>query len=563
MERKMLPIGIDDFEKIRTNNFYYVDKTDMIRELLQNWGEVNLLTRPRRFGKSLNISMLKYFFEIGTDKSLFDGLAISKETKLCERYMGQHPVISISLKTTDARKYETSRDLVIMTINEEARKMQFLLESDRLTQKEKETFSSLLNHSMDNGTLYHSIRTMSELFHKHYGKKVIILIDEYDVPLAKAEENGYYKDMIELIRNLFDAALKTNPHLELAVLTGCLRVSKESIFTGLNNLKMYTLLDAECDEQFGFTDTEVRALLEHYDLFDYYNLTKEWYDGYKVGNADVYNPWDVINWCNQLLTNMDKVPKNYWVNSSSNEEVRRFIRRMGNGVTKAQIERLIAGEAVRKKIEEQLTYDSLYDSVNHMWSLLYATGYLTQRGQSAGNEVQLVIPNMEVRNIFRDYILKLFEEEVAEDGEKVTEFCRALKNGDTAEVERIFSDYMKKTISIRDTAVKKEFKENFYHGILLCILFYKSDWSVESNRESGNGSYDIAIEMEDEEIGIIIEVKYAEGGLLDEACAEAMHQIEDNDYKAELIEDGMTQILKYGIACYRKQCRVVLEREKI
>ncbi|MCD8083320.1 MAG: ATP-binding protein [Clostridiales bacterium] len=561
VKKEKMPIGIEDFAKLRTSNFYYVDKTGMIKELLDNWGEVNLFTRPRRFGKSMNMSMLKYFFEIGAEKGLFDGLAISKETELCESYMGQYPVISITLKATEAGNFLTARDLIVMEINREARRMQFLLESERLSSKEKETFLSLLDDRMEDKTLYSSLSLMSEFLRKHYEKKVIILIDEYDVPLAKANKQGYYRDMVLLIRNLFEKALKTNANLEFAVLTGCLRVSKESIFTGLNNPKMYTLLDARCDEQFGFTDEEVRNMLAYYDLSEYYDLTREWYDGYQIGRANVYNPWDVINWCDQLLTNPDKIPRSYWTNSSGNEEVRRFIQRMGDGVTKTQIERLISGETVQKKIEEQLTYDTIYSNVENMWSLLYATGYLTQSETPSGNMVRLVIPNMEVRSIFRDFVLKLFEKKVAQDGVAVTDFCEALKSGNAAEVETLFTAFMKKTISVRDTAVRKEFKESFYHGLLLGILSVKDGWSVDSNRESGEGYYDIAIEIEDEEIGIIIEVKYAERGQFESECKKALKQINDNDYAASLREDDMQTILKYGIACFKSQCRVVVERE--
>ncbi len=534
----------------------------MIKELLSNWGEVNLFTRPRRFGKSMNMSMLKYFFEIGTDKSLFDGLAISKETGLCEQYMGQYPVISITLKNVDAGNFETSRKMIARVINEEARRFRFLLDSNSLSKQEKLDFELLFDREMADDTLFSSLKYLSELLHRHYRQKVIILIDEYDVPLAKANQHGCYKDMVGVIRNIFHAALKTNPDLEFAVLTGCLRVSKESIFTGLNNPKMYTLLDARCDEQFGFSDEEVREMLSYYGLMDYYDLTKEWYDGYKIGRASVYNPWDVINWCDQLRTNPNKVPKSYWTNSSGNEEVRRFIQRLGDGVTKTQVERLISGDTVRKKIEEQLTYDTIYSSVENMWSLLYATGYLTQSETPVGNVVRLTIPNTEVRSIFRDSVLDLFEKKLArEDGVAVADFCETLKVGDAEGVEKQLTDFMKQTVSVRDTAVRKAFKESFYHGMLLGILGFKGGWSVDSNGESGDGYYDIAIEIEDEEIGIIIEVKYAESGRLDSECKEALKQINEREYTAELKHDGMRTLLKYGIAFYKSTCRVVVERE--
>ncbi|MCD7818349.1 MAG: ATP-binding protein [Lachnospiraceae bacterium] len=557
-----MPIGIEDFAEIITQDFYYVDKTGMIKELLSNWGKVNLFTRPRRFGKSINMSMLKYFFEIGTDKSIFGGLAISKETELCEKYMGQYPVVSISLKGIEGSNYSAARSMAVDVINEEARRLGFLLESTNLIPNEKELLSRLMDKNMEDGTLVSSLRNFTELLEKHYGKKAIVLIDEYDVPLAKANESGYYDEMIKLIRGMFHQALKTNPNLEFAVLTGCLRVSKESIFTGLNNPKMYTLLEAECDEQFGFTDEEVQEMLVYYGLSEYYEITKEWYDGYKIGRANVYNPWDVINWCNQLLTNPNKVPKSYWANSSGNEEVQKFVQKMGNGVTKTQIERLISGETVQKKIEEQLTYDTMYDSVENMWSLLYATGYLTQSETPSGNLVRLAIPNTEVRSIFRDFVLKLFEKKIAQDGVTVSAFCEALKSGNALETERLFTALMKNTISVRDTAVRKEFKESFYHGLLLGILGFKDGWSVDSNRESGDGYYDIAIEIEDEEIGIIIEVKYAENAQFEQECKKALKQINDNDYTAELKNDGMRTLLKYGVACFKSQCKVVIEREE-
>ncbi|MCD7714917.1 MAG: ATP-binding protein [Lachnospiraceae bacterium] len=565
----MLPIGVDDFEKIRTENYYYVDKTGFIKDLLLNRGEVNLFTRPRRFGKSLNMSMLRCFFETGTDEKLFEGLAISRETKLCDTYMGRFPVISISLKTAHGSSYEFAKNELCTIIAKEAMRFRFILDSNKLYEEEKDQYRQIIKiddslngtFAMSESTITSSLNTLSQLLEKYYGQKVIILIDEYDVPLAKANSRGYYDKMIDLIRNMLDAALKTNRSLYFAVMTGCLRVSKESIFTGLNNPKIYSLLDARCEERFGFTDAEVRQILDYYVLSEYYDITKEWYDGYRISNAYVYNPWDVINWCDQLLTSTDKKPKSYWKNSSSNEEVKRFLSKMGNGVARAQIERLISGESVQKRIEEQLTYNTIYDNIDNLWSLLFATGYLTPADMPDGNLVRLKIPNNEVRDIFSDFILQLFEEKVAEDGTLVTEFCTALKNGDTAGVKRVFEKGMEKTISIRDTAVKKEFKENFYHGLILGILFFKNDWGVSSNREAGDGYYDIQVEIEDEEIGIVIEVKYAEGGDLDTSCQEALDQINRNNYTSELKEDDMHHILKYGFACYKKQCKVVLERE--
>ncbi|MCD7784708.1 MAG: ATP-binding protein [Oscillospiraceae bacterium] len=569
MDKKKLPIGIVDFAEMISEDFYYVDKTGMIKELLNNRGEVNYFTRPHGFGSTVNLSMLKYFFELDTDKSLFDGLAISKETDLCEKYMGQYPVVSVSFKGVEGKDYESALSQMRKVIGDEASRFSFLRDSDNLSEDDKNMYRQLTKaepsgnsvYSISDNALISSLNTLTILLQKHYGKKVIVLIDEYDVPLAKANQFGYYDDMIMFIRGMFHQTLKTNPNLEFAVLTGCLRVSRESIFTGLNNTIVYSLLESRYDEQFGFTDEEVREMLDYYDLSEYYDLTKEWYDGYKIGRANVYNPWDVINWCYQLLGEMDHVPKCYWANSSSNEELKRFIERMGDGVTKTQIERLISGDTVQKKIEEQLTYDTMYDSIENMWSLLYATGYLTQSETPMGNVVRLAIPNTEVRTIFRDSVLNLFEKEVAQDGAMVTDFCNALKTGNAEEVERLFNDFMEKTISIRDTAVKKSFKESFYHGLLIGILSYKDGWSVDSNGESGNGYYDIAAEIEKEEIGIIIEVKYAENAQFESECQNAIKQINDNDYTAELKSDGMRTLWKYAIACYKKECKVVVERE--
>ncbi len=570
MEKKILPIGIEYFEKICNGDFYYVDKTGMIKELIEGRGYVNLFTRPRRFGKSLNMSMLKSFFEIGTDKSLFDGLKITKEKELCEKYMGQYPVISVSFKNVEGQNYQAALLRMKKAIGDEASRFDFLRNSDRLSEDEKIKFGQLTAadpsgcsvYSMSEDIVIGSLNTLSSLLAKHFQKKCIILIDEYDVPLAKANKMKYYDDMIVLIRGMLNEALKTNPNLEFAVLPGCLRVSKESIFTGLNNPKMYTLLDARCEEYFGFTDDEVRELLGYYELEEYIDVTKEWYDGYMIGNTNVYNPWDVMNWVDQLLTDTYKSPKNYWANSSGNEEVQQFIQKMGDGVTKAEIERLISGESVQKKIEEQLTYDTMYDSIENMWSLLYATGYLTQSEPPQGDLVRLVIPNTEVRNIFSDSVLKQFEKRIEQDGAAVSAFCAALKVGNAEEVERLFAELMKNSVSIRDTAVKKTYKENFYHGMLIGIFKYKSDWGVVSNRESGDGYYDIAIEIENEGIGIVIEVKYAENEQFDKECEDALKQINDNHYTDELKEDGMKTILKYGIACYKKRCKAVVEYEE-
>ena len=560
--RKKLPVGIENFEEIFKESFYYIDKTDMIKDLLNNWGKVNLFTRPRRFGKSLNMSMLKNFFEIGSDPSLFEDLKIAEETALCQEYMGRFPVISISLKGIGAGNYQTARNLIVKIINEEARRLQFLMDSRNLSGRDKELFTQLMEKDMTDETLMFSLREFSELLYKHYGKKVIILIDEYDVPLAKANEQGYYDEMIFLIRNMFEQALKTNEYLYFAVLTGCLRVAKESIFTGLNNLKVLSVTSVRFDEYFGFTDDEVQEMLTYYGLSEKYQTVKDWYDGYRFGSVEVYCPWDVINYCDDLLDNPEAEPKNYWSNTSSNDVVRHFIGTLDARGTKREMEALIAGEPVTKEIHEELTYNNLYDSMENIWSVLFMTGYLTYRGNPRGSSYPLVIPNMEIRNIYRDQIMEMFVKNVAGDGTYFRSFCDALKSGDAPEVEKLFSGYLQRTVSIRDTFVRKPTKENFYHGILLGILGYKTDWYVRSNRESGDGFSDISIEIEDEGIGIIIEVKYAEKSRMEAVCREALRQMESTGYAEQLKEDDCNTILKYGIACWKKQCRVMVETEK-
>ena len=555
--KKKLPIGIENFEKLRQYDFYYVDKTGLMKELLQNWGEVNLFTRPRRFGKSLNMSMLKYFFEIGSDPALFEGLEISKEKQLCEEYMGKFPVISISLKAINAGCYETAKEMAVQVIQEEARRLQYLLESDRLSQKEKDTFLKLFDDDVSEGMLCSSLRVFSELLQKHHGRKVVLLIDEYDVPLAKAFEQGYYDQMIVLIRNMFEQGLKTNGNLFMAVLTGCMRVSKESIFTGLNNLRVLSIADVRFDEYFGFTDKEVREMLAYYDKSLYYETVREWYDGYRFGAVDVYCPWDVINYCDLLRSNPKAQPQNYWCNTSSNDAVRRFIEMADVGATKMEIEKLVAGEEITKEIRQELTYQDMYSTIENLWSLLFTTGYLTQRGEPEGRQFHLVIPNKEIHEIFEMQIVDLFKENVKKDGETLDRFCEALKNGETDSVQRQFQAYLRKTISIRDTFVKKKMKENFYHGILLGILGFKASWNVFSNRETGDGYSDLLITIPDEAIGIVIEMKYADDGNLDAACKKALEQIEGNHYEEELYDEGMDEILKYGIACYKKRCRVM------
>ena len=561
---KKLPIGIENFEKLRQEDFYYIDKTRLIEQLLTRWGEVNLFTRPRRFGKSLNMSMLQSFFEIGKDKTLFDGLRISDNQELCEEYQGKFPVVSVSLKGINGATYEEARRFLIKTINEEARRLSVLSDSTELDETDHELLTQLKKKEMTNDSLVYSIRELTELLEKHYGRKVIVLIDEYDVPLAKANENGYYDEMVLLIRNLFENALKTNSSLKFAVLTGCLRIAKESIFTGLNNFKVYSITDKSFDETFGFTDAEVRELLRYYGQEKYYETVKEWYDGYRFGNVDVYCPWDVINFCSDHLADPGLEPKNYWANTSGNSVISHFIDSVGKPqkLTRMELEQLVNGGIVQKEINSELTYKELYSSIDNLWSTLFMTGYLTQRGESSGNRYNLVIPNREIRNIITNHILKMFKENVKDDGKTVSDLCDALLNKNPEKVELIFTEYMKKTISIRDTFARKPTKENFYHGLLLGILGFKENWSVMSNRESGDGFGDILIRIEDEDVGIVIEVKYADDENLQGECEKALQQIIDIRYTEALEQEGIHTIIKYGIACYRKKCKVLMRIDK-
>lgn len=556
-EKRKLPIGIENFEQIIKDDFYYVDKTGLISELLRNWGMVNLFTRPRRFGKSLNMSMLEHFFSVEGDKSIFDGLKISKDKKLCEEYMGKHPVISISLKGINAASYEAAFELTVKTIKGAVQKAGFLKMSDKLGEDEKKEYRAILDENMSEATLFWSLKNLSELLEKHYETKVILLIDEYDVPLAKAFENGYYDKMVFLIRNLLEQTLKTNNSLKFAVMTGCMRISKESIFTGLNNLKVLSITDERFDEYFGFTDEDVKEMLRYYDREDHYEEMRNWYDGYRFGSTDVYCPWDVLNHCDKIKENAAAFPENYWVHTSSNEAVKKIIQMSGNITTKREIERLLAGEEIVKEIRQELTYQEMYQSVENIWSLLFMTGYLTQRQRLDASHYKLAIPNLEVRDIFKTQIMEYFKEGVAKDGDTLKQLCDALKGGDAEKVERLFEGYLKKTISIRGTFVQKSLKENFYHGILLGILGVKEDWGVFSNRETGDGYSDIMIETEDSEMGIIIEIKYAGDGNLLNACEKALKQVEETKYEETLLENGVEKILKYGIACYMKHCKVM------
>ena len=562
MEQLRLPVGIEDFAEIRRHGYYYVDKTQLIEQVLNRRNKVSLFTRPRRFGKTLNMSMLQHFFEIGTDPKFFQGLSISKNNELCEKHMGKYPVVSISLKSIHADSYAKAKAQLIKLVNREARRVQFLLDSDRLTAVDKALFSELLDREMEEDTLVSSLQELTELLEIHFGQQVIVLIDEYDVPLAKANQNGYYDEMALLLRNFFENVLKTNDSLEFAVLTGCLRIAKESIFTGLNNFKVYSITDTDYDETFGFVDDEVKKMLKSLNQQDHYEEVKEWYDGYRFGNTDVYCPWDVVNYCADHLTTPNATPKNYWLNTSGNEVINHFIDSVGEPqkLAKTELERLVSGNVVRKRINETITYKELYSTINNLWSTLFMTGYLTQRGSEDDGRYRLVIPNREIRNIVTDNILSLFQDEVKKDGQMANAFCQALMEGKEKEVERLLTAYMGKTISIRDTFVRKSIKENFYHGILLGILSFKTGWEVSSNRESGSGFSDILIEIDDSDIGIVIEVKYSDDeDQLEKDCKEALKQIKDRDYTQKLRDAGFHKILKYGIACQIKTCKVLVE----
>ena len=558
--RKKLPIGIDSFEKLRTNDFYYVDKTGFIADLLRDWGEVNLLTRPRRFGKTLNMSMLKCFFEIGTDKSLFDGLKIAENKELCAEYQGQFPVIFISLKSVDGLTFASAAASLRRLIGREASRFGFLLQSNQLDTDDKKLYRALTaveggTFSMSDDVLADSLKTLSGLLAKHYSRKVVVLIDEYDVPLDKAFQSGYYDEMVSLIRNLFGNALKTNDSLQFAVLTGCLRISKESIFTGLNNLKVHTIADPRYEEYFGFTDADVDEMLAFYGLTSHKQVMQDWFDGYQFGKVSVYCPWDVINYCDLLRADPEAEPENYWANTSGNG-IRRLLQK-ADQTTRDEVEQLINGETIVKTVRQELTYRDIEDSIDNIWSVLYSTGYLTSRGRLPGKQMKLALPNREVWELFIDLVKDWFREETRADTSRINRFCAAFPKGDVATIQDMLHDYLWDSISVRDTAVRSNMKENFYHGMLLGLLQSQESWIVRSNAETGIGYSDISVATP-ERLGIVIELKYAEDGNLERACAAALSQIEEKKYTEALRRRGMKSILKYGIAFWEKECQVVL-----
>ena len=556
----MLPTGIEDFKEIRTDGYYYVDKTALIEQVLDKRSKVTLFTRPRRFGKTLNMSMLRYFFETGTDSKLFNGLYISQNAELCEKYMGKYPVIAISLKGVDADSYTKAKAQIIKIINREARRHRFLLKSENLDSFDKELLTQLLSRQMEEDTITSSLQELTEVLEAHFSKKVVVLIDEYDVPLAKAYENGYYDKMVLLIRNLFGNVLKTNDSLAFAVLTGCLRIAKESIFTGLNNFKVYSITNTEFDETFGFTNEEVRKMLVYYGLDSHFEEVKAWYDGYRFGNADVYCPWDVVNYCEDHKENTNAELQNYWMNTSGNEVIQHFIDSMNDPhmLTKSELELLVSGDTVVKQVDEMITYKELYSNIDNMWSTLFMTGYLTQRGKEPDGRYHLAIPNREICDCMVRRVLALFKRSVSQNQELLRSFCNAMLASDASTMEHALTEYMGKTISIRDSFAKS-IRENFYHGLLIGILGSQGAWKATSNKESGDGFSDILIEVNEDDlrIGMVLELKYSKTeNALDKECDDALQQIEDKNYDQELREKGYTKILKYGIAFYHKRCRV-------
>ena len=560
MERKKLPVGIENFEEIRKEGFYYVDKTGLIRDLLNNWGKVNLFTRPRRFGKTLNMSMLKSFFEIGTDKTLFDGLAISEEKELCEAYMGKFPVVFVSLKDVDGLTFENAYGKLRDILRAEISRLSFLMQSEQIAEDDKYSFERFLREQDTLDDVQKSLKMLSSLLYQHYGQKVILLIDEYDVPLDKAFQHGYYKEMAALIRSLFSRALKTNDFLQFAVLTGCLRVSKESIFTGLNNFDVNSIIDVEHDEQFGFTEAEVQELLQYYDREAAAPVMKAWYDGYRFGNADVYCPWDVINYAKKLLANPQAEPQAFWINSSGNDLVKRFVDK-ADKTTQDEIERLIAGEAIEKAVRLELTYGEVDNSIDNLWSVLFTTGYLTQAGRVERGVYKLIIPNREVREVFVFQIQEWFKNTVVRDEKPMQAFCQAFLDGNAEEIQRRLTIILGKMISILDTKAKDDQKENFYHGLLLGLLRSEPNWLILSNVESGEGFSDILIEPEDPDAGMVIEVKYSPTlAGMESACQAAMAQIKEKHYDERLRNEGRENITAFGIAFWKKRCRVCFEK---
>ena len=562
-KRLKLPVGIENFEEIRRNQYYYIDKTKLIEQLFDSLGKVSLFTRPRRFGKTLNMSMLKSFFEIGTDTSLFDGLYISENKELCEQHQGQYPVIFLSLKDVEGLSFSEAKRRCIQLIKREAERFYGLKNSERLLDIDKKNYCRLLDMTVqeeDSDIVSSSMKMLSALLYKHYGKKTVILIDEYDVPLDKAFQHGYYKEMVHFIRGVLGEALKTNDSLAFAVLTGCLRVSKESIFTGLNNFKILSITDTRFDEQFGFTDTEVRTLLSDYQMEDRFAEVKEWYDGYRFGNADVYCPWDVINFVDRAKDDKEAKPEAYWINTSGNDLVKRFIDK-ANKTTKNEIERLVNGEAIEKELRLDLTYEEVDQSIENLWSVLFTTGYLTQSGRNEDGAYRLIIPNREVREVFRLQINEWFKKSIFSNTERLTTFWKAFEEGDTEGVEQYLNRVLSNSMSVFDTKARKEEKESSYHNLLVGILTGNADWLVKSNVEAGEGFADIIVETDDPDAGIVVELKYTKNfDDMKMTCQKAIDQIRDRRYQEYLLNDDRKDIRLYGITFCKKRCCAISEK---
>jgi len=555
---KPIPIGVENFKRLVDEDYYFADKTLLIKDLLDTKAAVSLFTRPRRFGKTLNMSMLRCFFEKTEEDNsyLFNGLKIANAGEKYMAYMGQYPVISVSLKGMSKKTFQKNIDVFKNLIADEFERHRDILKSDKITARKRKKFEKICNEEADDAVYESSLKLLTDCLYAVHQKKVIILIDEYDVPLQNAWLNGFYDEMVDFIRSLFDAALKTNDSLEFGVLTGCLRVSKESIFTGMNNLKVYSISDVAFSDYFGFTDAEVQQMLKTYELEKYHDTVKQWYDGYHFGKTEMYCPWDITNYCFDMLQNPDAQPKAYWLNTSGNDIVRQFIS-SATATMKDDIEHLMAGQSVRKVISQELTYRELNDNIDNLWSMLYMTGYLTHSAVLEDDELELMIPNLEIRKIFRTQIYKWFSAYAAQNKVNLTDFCMTFRNGDADSAQQMFSKYLNDVISIRDTNVEIAKKENFYHGILLGLLSRMDDWIVKSNVESGDGYSDILIRIPADKIGIVIEVKYGEDEKTEQGCKEALKQVEKMNYQQYLLDEGMTTILKYGVACYKKKSRIV------
>lgn len=566
MEQKPLPIGIDNFEKLITRGYYFVDKTLLIKDLLDNKADANLFTRPRRFGKTLNMSMLQYYFEDRRDELtgdkidnsyLFEGLNIKEEGEQYTEYIGQYPVINLSLKSGKQPNYKMAYDSLIDEIMKEYRRHNFVLNSDKLLESEKKIFLNISNGEAKEIEYAKSLQFLSICLEKYFGRKTIILIDEYDVPLENAFFQGFYDEMISFMRSLFESALKTNPSLEFSVITGCLRISRESIFTGLNNLKIISILDDRYAEHFGFTDDEVIKICEDYNMQQKYETIKQWFNGYIFGETNVYNPWSVMQYVDDLKANINKSPKSYWANTSSNSIVKRLIER-ADDITKGEIEALIEGKTIEKPVHEDITYDDVYDNLDNLWNFMFFTGYFKKISErmdenTQENFVELAIPNLEVKYIFRTKILKWFNEKIK--SEDLSLLYTSIIKGEVDVFQKEVNRLLKKTISFNDAY------ENFYHGFMIGLLSHMDGYIVKSNRETGDGRCDIYIKpLSIFDKAVIIEMKVCDKPKeLFTKSQDALQQIEDKKYAYELNESGYEDIIKYGMAFYRKDCLVKIK----